>query len=315
MSTYTIFSRLHKSKTQMPTEGRDTKLPRLGSVLLLIAFAFVSYMFVIRPAGLRWGATDAEVGRVIAGDELIAHPSFNATRAVTIDAPPEAIWPWLMQWGYGKAGFYGYDLLENIGSPNGIRSADRLLPQYQHLAVGDKVKMTEPYFFCVRTIEPNHFLLLAGCSGPSLATMAWVLEPLDENHTRLIHRIRMEYPLSQPAVLPAMLFSDLADHVAVPKLLLGFKGRVEGKIEPLRVQVVEITNILLVIIACLVGVFQIFRRQKWASWVLLTVISISLLEFVLYSHAYLWIKTLFVIALWIAVISVARAQRKPQLYG
>ena len=315
MSTNTILSRLQKSNTQIPKQGRVTMLPRLGSILLLVAFAFVSYVFIIRPAGLRWGATDAEVARVIAGDELIAHPSFKATRAVTINGPPEAIWPWLVQWGYGKAGFYGYDLLENIGSPNGIRSADRILPHYQHLAVGDKVKMSDPYYFCVRTIESNRFLLLAGCGDSSLATMAWILEPLDENHTRLIHRIRMEYPLSNPAVLPAMLFSDLADHVAVPKLLLGFKGRVEGNIEPLSVQVVELTNILLVIIACLLVMFQILRRQKWGPWILLTLISICLLEFELYSHAYLWVKSSFVIVCWTAVILVASVQRRRELYG
>ena len=315
MSTNTILSRLQKFNTQIPKQGRVMMLPRLGSILLLVAFAFVSYVFIIRPAGLRWGATDAEVARVIAGDELIARPSFHATRAVTVNALPEAIWPWLVQWGYGKAGFYGYDLLENIGSPNGIRSADRILPQYQHLAVGDKVKMSDPYYFCVRTIEPNRFLLLAGCGDSSLATMAWVLEPLDGTHTRLIHRMRMEYPWSNPAVLPAMLFSDLADPVAVPKLLLGFKGRVEGKVEPLSVQVVELTDILLVIIACMIVMFQILRRQKWVPWVLLTLISIFLLEFVLYSHTYLWFKSLFVIILWTAIILLASARRRMKLYG
>lgn len=300
------------TKTQIQEQQQSLMWARLASILLLVGLAFVSYLFVIRPIGLRWGATRAEVARVIPGDELIAHPSFNATRAVTINAPPEAIWPWLVQWGWGKAGFYGYDLLENIGSPNGIWSADRILPQYQSLAVGDKVHMTDPYYFCVRAIEPSRFLLLAGCDDSSLATMAWILEPLDENHTRLIHRIRMVYPLSKPEVLPAMLFSDIADHLAVRKLLLGFKGRVEGKIEPIAIQIVELSVFLLIMVECIFAMIQILRRAQWGQWWTFALISVIALEFALYSNVFVWIKALLALVLLVAAIFPFRVELKRQ---
>ena len=72
----------------------------------------------------------------MAGDELCLRPQLKATRAVTIDAPPEDIWPWLVQWGWNRAGFYSYDLLDNLGR----RSAEEILPEFQRLAVGDWVR-------------------------------------------------------------------------------------------------------------------------------------------------------------------------------
>jgi hypothetical protein len=98
-------------------------LPRLAGVWLILTLALPTYVFLIRPAHSRWGATDAEVARGLPGDALIASPTFNATRTVPVNAPPETIWPWLVQWGYGRAGFYGYDLVENIGSPIGLHAA------------------------------------------------------------------------------------------------------------------------------------------------------------------------------------------------
>jgi hypothetical protein len=86
----------------------------------------------IRPWVFRWDATVAEASRPMDGDDLCPRPHLNATRAVTVDAAPEDIWPWLVQWGWNRAGFYGYDLMDNLGRP----SSQRVLPQFQHLAVG-----------------------------------------------------------------------------------------------------------------------------------------------------------------------------------
>jgi hypothetical protein len=78
---------------------------------------------------LRWGATPSEVADVLPGDDLFPNAQYRSTRAITIDAPPEAVWPWLVQVGSNRAGFYSDDLLDNLGRP----SADSLLPEHQHL--------------------------------------------------------------------------------------------------------------------------------------------------------------------------------------
>jgi hypothetical protein len=89
---------------------------------------------------LRWGATDAEVASSMPGDELVPEMSFNAARAITIAAPPEDVWPWIVQLGTGQAGFYSYDLFDNHGRP----SADRILPQFQHPKVGFASRLQVP---------------------------------------------------------------------------------------------------------------------------------------------------------------------------
>jgi hypothetical protein len=96
----------------------------LALAALLMA-VLAAYLLWARPYQLRWGASDSEVSRSIPGDERHVDPVFLATRAITLDGTPAEIWPWLVQMGYGRAGFYGYDVLENLGSPRGIRSAAR----------------------------------------------------------------------------------------------------------------------------------------------------------------------------------------------
>ena len=100
-----------------------------------VALASPLFLFgpLYRRRHLRWGANDAEVAGAMPGDEFVPEASFNDTRAITIDAPPEAVWPWLVQIGYGRAGFYSYDLFVNAARP----SADRILAEHQQPRVGD----------------------------------------------------------------------------------------------------------------------------------------------------------------------------------
>jgi hypothetical protein len=112
--------------------------PRTPLTLLAAATAAAFYVRYARPWQLTWGATPDEVSRPLPGDELVTRPTFNATRAITIDAPPEEIWPWLVQIGLTRAGWYSYDILDNLGRT----SARHIIPELQHLAVGDVVPMS-----------------------------------------------------------------------------------------------------------------------------------------------------------------------------
>lgn len=274
---------------------------RAASLLVIFAVGLAAYLLFIRPSQIRRGATDAEVARVMPGDDIVSNPTFNATRAVTINAPPEKIWPWLVQWGYGKAGFYGYDLVENIGSPSGMISADRIVPEYQHLAVGDKVEMNDAYYFFVNRIEPGKYILLGCNTKPCYGSMLWSLEPIDANHTRVIHRLRMQYQWLKPDI-PVLLFTDLADHVAVRKLLLGLKDRAEGTAEPFANQALELGLYLLLFVEWIVSMGLVLTRRPWAqTWTLALSASASLL-FTLYSSADLWIKALLAVVLLAALV-------------
>lgn len=93
----------------------------------------------MHPWTTRWGATDAEAARRLPGDDVVADPGFNETRAITIAAPSQDVWPWLVQLGGGRAGWYSYDRIDNAGVP----SAARVVPELQNLAVGDVIPMAD----------------------------------------------------------------------------------------------------------------------------------------------------------------------------
>src|SRR5690242_10440737 len=108
------------------------------SAALLGLGAAIAYALVFRPWHLRWGATDEETTETLPGDALVPHPKSQATHAITIHAPVAEVWPWLVQVGQDKGGFYSYTWLENLVGCQ-MRNADRIVPQFQQLQVGDKV--------------------------------------------------------------------------------------------------------------------------------------------------------------------------------
>jgi hypothetical protein len=173
---------------------------------------------------LRWGATDAEVASPMPGDQIVPQPSFNATRAITIAAPPEEVWPWIVQIGTGRAGFYSYDLFDNAARP----SADRILAELQQIRVGDWVpmstKVNQTTAFKVKAFEPERWLLWV----KPHSTWAWKLTPLDGGGTRLVTRLKERYDWRSPglALLTVILF-EFGDFPMMGKLLLGIKRRAE----------------------------------------------------------------------------------------
>ena len=208
-------------------------VPRIGVRVVaagaVLAVSLTGYVAWARPYQLHWGATAQEVAQAMPGDALDPHPTFLATRAITINATAAQIWPWLVQMGYGRAGFYGYDLIENLGSPRGLASADRIEPQFQDLHVGDIVPISGVAQLVVSTVEPGRYLVWAGQSGPDPGSFAWALYPVDATHTRLVSRIRWHHhSLTQPGLLALDAFTEFTDHLAVRKILAGVKGRAEG---------------------------------------------------------------------------------------
>jgi hypothetical protein len=173
---------------------------------------------------LRWGATDQEVHGPMPGDELVPKASMQATRAITIDAPPALVWPWIVQMGYRRAGFYTYDLLDNAG----VDSADRILEQYQPPTIGDWMPMAkrinETTAFKVKAFAINQWLLWAKPDS----TWAWKLVPLEGGRTRLIARLKQRYAWETPgsAILTLVLL-EFGDFAMMRRVLKGIKARAE----------------------------------------------------------------------------------------
>jgi hypothetical protein len=210
--------------------------------------AAAAYALVVRPWQLRRGATDEEVRRALPGDALIPHPKHGYTQAITIQAPPSEVWPWLVQIGHQRAGWYSHDALHRLlGIAGSVefedRSAEHVIPELQSLQVGDEIEIAPEMGYQVVTLQPERALVLyvqldlgtweAVESGAALperylrSSWAWVLEPRGEDRTRLIVRVRSDYDDQWNDVLAAVVPNELGSLIMQPKTLQGIKARAE----------------------------------------------------------------------------------------
>jgi hypothetical protein len=180
---------------------------------------------LVRRWHLRWGATPEEIASRMPGDELVPGAQYRPTRAVTVDAPAAAVWPWLVQVGCQRAGWYADDLLDNLARP----SATRIIPELQQLRAGQWVPMApgEPNdetAFRVHSFQQNEWLLW---TKPD-STWVWRLRALPSGRTRLVTRVRARYDWSRPAYsLIGVMLMELGDFAMMRRMLLGIKTRAE----------------------------------------------------------------------------------------
>lgn len=195
----------------------------LAAALPVLVLLVAVHLALFRPWALRWGATDEEAARAMKGDWIVPNPTSSATRAVEIDARPDQVWPWIVQMGVGRAGFYGYDWIDN----NGTASADRIIPEYQNPQAGDLIP-TSPdgrRGFRIKGFEPNRYMLWIATGARS--TWYWELDPKGSNRTRLLTRVRSRYPSSVPGLVRGLL-AEVENLVTMRKCLLGIKARAEA---------------------------------------------------------------------------------------
>ncbi len=203
-----------------------------GGVALAAALEIATYPRWRRWC-LTWGATDDEAGAALPGDDLLPDPSIVSTRAVQVVAPPEAIWPWLVQMGPGRGGAYTYDWIENLFGM-GIHSADEILPEFQDLKVDDTIKIgPEGPVMRVVMLEPRHALVMRSEDGNW--GWAFVLVAADGG-TRLISRNRIATPGPSAAARAAYKYvMEPGSLVMERKMLLGIKERAERTAAGVRV--------------------------------------------------------------------------------
>jgi hypothetical protein len=195
------------------------------ALLIVLALAAL-YWFPLRRWMARWGAAPSDLTRSMAGDSFIADPTYSGTMAVVINARPEDIWPWLMQLGYQRGGLYSYDWLDRLFGFLDRPSATRLLPEFQTLAVGDRIPLGKGPAWPVAVVDPRRALVL---DMRNMGDIDWVwqfgLYPIDENRTRLVSR-----SVVHARSLAAMLITwviEPSGFVMTRRMLLGLKERAE----------------------------------------------------------------------------------------
>lgn len=227
-------------------------------VVLAILLLVVVHAVVIRPWLLQWGATGEELNAELPGDSLLPTATGQITHAISIHSSAEDVWPWLVQIGQGRGGFYSFTWPENLIGCQ-ITNADHINPEWQHLQIGDPVRLHPRYSLFVHAIEQNRALVLANCPRPEegqqmdvvqtetapsslgLPLMeasdhpnfiwAFILEQKSNQHTRLIVRVRVEPKMSLANLFRSLLFVEPAHFIMDRRMLLGIKRRVEQAID------------------------------------------------------------------------------------
>ncbi len=200
---------------------------------------------LVRRWYLNWGATESEFARLLPGDELVPHPRVKYTRGITIENTPDKIWPWLAQIGQDRGGLYSYEQLENLVGCD-IRNADRILPEFQQIKIGDRVKLgpTGYPYYTVLGVKANEALILAaadvipeadGLRLPdplpqeyTLANWVFYLQPISPHATRLLVRGWLDYePNSWKNWLVWRVLTEPISFVMERKMMREIKKRVE----------------------------------------------------------------------------------------
>ena len=216
---------------------------RLRSTLTVLGTAAAgaaAYHTLVRPQIRHWGSEERERQQFLAGDDLVADPRTVTTRAISIEAPPAAVWPWLAQMGQQRGGFYSYDWLERLAGLD-IHNADRVYPEWQDIAVGDKVYLSPGSAMIVAEIVPEETLVLIqeapiGERPNDVLRWSWGfhLEPVGASRTRLLVRTRVSW--TPDGLLGLFLGAPVeALHFVMERgMLQGLKERAETNAAPRR---------------------------------------------------------------------------------
>ena len=193
---------------------------------------FLIYAFALRPWFLRWGTIPAEVTKPLPGDDIVGQPMSSGTRAITIDAPTERVWPWIAQIGQGRGGFYSYAWLEILIGCE-IVNADRVHPEWQNIKPGDVVKLhPKAPPIPVAVVQPGYAFVIgakAGPGAPGFPSVSWafVMEPAGPGRTRLLVRWRSAFPPTVGQYLTNKYILEPIHFTMERRMMLGIKERAE----------------------------------------------------------------------------------------
>jgi len=221
--------------TELPEKGR--RHGRFGRILFIIlavwALVTAVYLLFLWPWMRNWGAADAETEAVLPGDDIVSRANLRSTKGVTIQAPPEAIYPWLLQIGVDRGGMYSYDWLENLFGLN-VHTTDQIVPAYQEVQVGDFWRFTPqdfvlnpgPGLYVKQLVENEAVLLCFGMEGKPeescIDSWQFVLRPQSDGSTRLLLRSNVAMKPELPIKL-----TYFVQFLMERKMLLTLRGQAE----------------------------------------------------------------------------------------
>jgi protein-S-isoprenylcysteine O-methyltransferase Ste14 len=208
-----------------------------GVLVFLGIFALAVLVAVVSPIAVGLGATAAERGGTLPGDELIGIPWRGFTQAISINAPAEEVWKWLVQVGYRRAGWYNIDAINRFAAGDyfidGHGSSDRIVPELQNLAAGDRIDIAPGFGFTVAVLERPTLLVMGGDldnpKNPDNAAWTFAIVPTGDESCRMVSRFRMPVPASMGAKLAGGLVGTVGGAIIQqPAMFAGIRKRAEG---------------------------------------------------------------------------------------
>ncbi len=204
------------------------------------------------------------------GDGLVMAANYQTTRAVSIEAPPEAVWPWLVQMGFRRGGLYSYDWIDRWMGILDAPSASRILPEFQDLKPGMSIPMGKGLGWPVTVMQAPGSMVLDILQAGVHISWSWLLSPAPDGKTRLVLRIRGKVEI-RTGFAPIVAALDLGEYVMVRRMLAGIKRRAEGHPVPPAVELAELGLWAVAALAGLVAVIAAFIRKRWkrpflAAW-------------------------------------------------
>ncbi|MBN2005948.1 MAG: hypothetical protein JXA21_21500 [Anaerolineae bacterium] len=279
-----------------------TKLKRffigLGIVLLVLVLGYL----LIHPLHSRWGATAEDLARSMPGDLN----GVRWTRAMVVSATPEQIWPWLVQWGQGRGGWYSYDWLENLLGME-IHTADRILPEYQDTAIGDPICMAANVCTSfVSVIEPQQWFgwQASDEQGKPVWSFTFGLFPVDGARTRLVMRESFDKDAMPAAAVYAI---EIPDVVMGQKALDTVKRRAEGRSDSGLTTAFEIGVWLAALAMGVIAGILVIKRKDWKTPLAVGVASVVVLLVMTFLFPPLWLRGVLDLGLLVALVWVYRS--------
>lgn len=220
-----------QAKTLAGSSHRVRRL--LGVVIAWVTLIYVAVVLAIRPWNVQWGTTAAERAMSLPGDQLVPIAHYRIDHGITINSPVRTVWPWLIQIGQDRAGFYSYSALENAAGAR-ITNTERIVPQWQSRRVGELVRAVPSDWMGGRFGSSIGWKVLEIVPGRAIVLEGWgafALIPVNDTTTRMLIRTRgAGSPSVRSVVLspPGLLVFEPAHLIMERRMLLGIKERAEA---------------------------------------------------------------------------------------
>lgn len=238
---------------------------KILAILILIGFLIAIYALAVQPWYSRWGATVPEQQMSLPGDEIVIKPNWKYTQAISIHASPGEIWQWLVQMGQGRGGFYSFELLENMIGCD-IHNADRIMPEFQHLAIGDSIKLhPEAPGIPVVLVDSATAIVMGANENTQMGAVSWLflLKECGADTSRLIARFRTSYPATLGSILLQRLFVQPTSLFMQKRMLLGIKQRADGMFRSATSENIQVILWLLLFVLFVAIIVTILVRRHW----------------------------------------------------